>query len=77
VLHGGSGISDETILHLIAAGINKINVGTELKVAWRDGLTGYFAAGKYEPRMGMEAAKTSIRKTVASKIGLAGSAGKA
>lgn len=77
VLHGGSGISDDTIRTIIKTGVSKVNVGTELKIAWRDGLTAYFATGKYEPRMAVEAAKESIRKTVLSKIGLCSSAGKA
>lgn len=77
VMHGGTGISDDTVRALIRAGMNKINVGTELKVAWRRGLSEYFERGGYEPRLGMEAAKAEIRKVVAWKIDIAGSAGKA
>ncbi len=76
VMHGGTGVSDDTIRQVIRTGMAKINVGTELKVAWRRGLSGYFAGG-YEPRLGMLAAKEEIRKTVAWKIGIAGAAGKA
>jgi fructose/tagatose bisphosphate aldolase len=61
----------------VAAGIGKINVGTELKVAWSRGLTAYFASGGYEPRLGMEASKSIIRQVVGRKIELAGSSGKA
>ena len=77
VMHGGTGISDNTLRELIRSGMSKINIGTELKVAWRDGLTEFFAQGKYEPRLGMEAAKASIRRAVGHKIEVVGSAGKA
>ncbi|MCC8165040.1 MAG: class II fructose-bisphosphate aldolase [Planctomycetes bacterium] len=77
VLHGGSGLSDETVRTIIAIGVSKFNVGTEMKVAYRDGLREYFATGKYEPRLASEAAVAAVRKTVRRKIELAGSAGKA
>lgn len=76
VMHGGTGISDESVRRLVRGGMSKINVGTELKVAWRRGLARFFEGGGYEPRLGMLAAKAEIRKTVAWKIGLAGSEGK-
>lgn len=38
VLHGGSGIRDENIKDIIKRGVVKINVNTELRVAWRDAL---------------------------------------
>ncbi len=77
VLHGGSGLSDETVRTIISIGVSKFNVGTEMKVAWRDGLRDYFATEKYEPRLASEAAVAAVRKTVGRKIELAGSAGKA
>lgn len=76
-LHGGSGLGDDTVRELIRRGISKANIGSELKLAWRDGLTAFFAEGKYEPRLGVLAAKEYIRKTVGKKIDLFGSAGKA
>jgi ketose-bisphosphate aldolase len=75
-MHGGTGISDDGIRRLVRGGMAKINVGTELKVAWRRGLIAFFEDGGYEPRLAMLAAKAEIRKTVAWKIGLAGSEGK-
>jgi ketose-bisphosphate aldolase len=77
VMHGGTGISDDTIRELIRTGMSKVNVGTELKVSWRRGLEEYFAKGGFEPRFGMNAARDEIRKTVSWKIDLCGSAGKA
>lgn len=77
VMHGGSGISEETVRELVRSGINKLNIGTELKLAWKKGLSAYFAEGKYEPRLGMDAAKACVREIVRHKINLGGSAGKA
>lgn len=77
VMHGGSGISDDVVRELVRNGMNKLNIGTELKVAWRKGLAAYFAEDKYEPRFGMQSAKACVRQVVAHKVGLAGSAGKA
>lgn len=77
VLHGGSGLSDATVREIIEIGVAKFNVGTEIKVAWRDGLMNYFNTGKYEPRLATDAAKASVSALVAKKISLAGSAGKA
>lgn len=76
-LHGGSGLGDETVRELIARGISKANIGSELKLAWRDGLSGFFAQGRYEPRLAGLAAKECVRRTVGRKIELFGSTGKA
>lgn len=38
VLHGGSGLSDEAIRTAIKEGIRKINVATEIRLAYLDGL---------------------------------------
>ncbi len=76
VLHGGSGISEDTLRELIRKGISKVNVGSELKLAWRDGLNAFFAEGGYEPRLGVLRAKDYIRKTVGKKIALLGSSGR-
>ena len=47
VLHGGSGTPEDDLKRAIALGMVKINVATELTVAWRSGLlTELGAAGK-------------------------------
>lgn len=53
VLHGGSGINQDCILSAIAAGIAKINVGTELRQAYERAMEGktdieYGRAAVYE-----------------------------
>ncbi|MFA5099029.1 MAG: ketose-bisphosphate aldolase [Candidatus Paceibacterota bacterium] len=39
VLHGGSGIKDEDFTAAINAGISVIHINTELRIAWRRGIT--------------------------------------
>ncbi len=77
VLHGGSGIEDAAVREIIAIGVSKFNVGSEIKRAWKDGLSEYFSTGKYEPRLASEAAKAAVRAVAGRKIELAGSAGRA
>lgn len=38
VLHGGSGIKDSDIKKAIKGGIRKININTELRIAWKKGI---------------------------------------
>jgi fructose-bisphosphate aldolase class II len=75
-LHGASGSSDESIIQAVKAGINKINVGTDIMVACRD-----YCADKLlrEPQVhvmqlmiGME---NAAKKMVGHWISLSGSAG--
>ena len=42
VLHGASGLSEQDVQHCIRRGICKVNVATELKIAFADALKGYF-----------------------------------
>jgi fructose/tagatose bisphosphate aldolase len=39
VLHGGSGLDDAQLAAAIALGISKVNVNTELRVAYREAIT--------------------------------------
>lgn len=76
-LHGGSGISPEDIKSAIQNGIVKINVNTELRLAYRDTLkkvlseTNEIAAYKL-----MTPVIVAVQQIVESKIQLFGSAGK-
>lgn len=78
-LHGGSGIPEDQIRRAIKMGISKINVNTELRVAFHDGLAKEFADHpqnvvpyKYFPA-GIEA----VEHVVETKILMFGSDGKA
>lgn len=79
-LHGGSGIPDNQISAAIGVGIQKVNVNTELRIAFRDKLKEVLdrpnedevAIYKIMPE-----AITAMQTIVESKIKLFGSAGKA
>ena len=47
VLHGSSGVSDETLRAAVAAGMVKINIGTALNIAYTDSVR----AGLTEPTL--------------------------
>lgn len=48
VLHGGSGISDEQLIHAIQAGVRVVHVNTELRIAWRRGFDLAFVSHPHE-----------------------------
>lgn len=77
VLHGGSGVPDEAIRRAISLGINKINVATELRVAYTKA-----AIQVIQPEQGnqpkvMAAGRAAMREVVRQKMRLFGSSGKA
>lgn len=79
VLHGGSGLTDEEFRRLIAAGISKINVYTELSHAATRAVKAAIAA---EPGVTgitrvLSGIKGAVRRVVDEKIGVWGSAGRA
>lgn len=78
VLHGGSGIPDEDVRRCIELGISKVNVGTELKIAFSGALKAYFLENKgaNDPRHYMVPAKAAMKKVIQDKINVCGSAGK-
>ncbi len=78
VLHGGSGIPDEQIRDAIANGIRKINVNTELRLAFHDTLKNTLdATDETTPYKYLAPAMDAMGKVVDNKITLFGSAGKA
>lgn len=78
VLHGASDVPDEYIQRAIKSGICKVNVATELKIAFSGALKKWFNENpdgndpRSYMRIGMEAMKEVVRK----KINVCGSAGK-
>lgn len=79
VLHGGSGIPDESIKKAIAFGIGKINVNTENQVALTKKIREILANDEkvYDPRKYIGPAREAIKEVVRGKIRLFGSNGKA
>lgn len=69
VLHGGSGIADYDIKKAISLGICKINVNTELRVAFTDALRKILKDPKqHVPYKYMKIAETAVQKVVEKKI---------
>ena len=64
VLHGGTGISEDDLRRATTLGIRKINIGTELKTAWMDGLTAAIEDGEREPDRIRERAERSIASAI-------------
>ena len=78
VLHGASGIPAAMVHRSIELGICKVNVATELKIAFADAVKTYFAEypDANDPRKYMEPGKAAMKKVVEEKIRICGSAGK-
>lgn len=77
-LHGGSGSGDENIIKAVEAGINKVNVVTDVFLACRNTITRETAAN---PKINyidlMNSMEDSTRELISHWIDLTGSAGKA
>jgi len=78
VLHGGSGIPDAQIKKAIELGIAKINIDTELCLAFTGALREFFQAQvkTADPRKIMALARDAVQEKVEEKIKLFGSSGK-
>lgn len=63
VLHGSSGVSDEGLAAAVAAGIRKVNVGTQLSSAYTGALISGLGPGP-DPRSALAAARESIAADV-------------
>ena len=79
VLHGGSGIADAKIKKAIKQGVNIINIGTDIKVAFSQTLIDTCLHNKKEtdPRVLLAPSIQAVEDAVVSKMKLFGSAGQA
>ena len=88
VLHGGTGIPDDQIVHAIHDGVSKINVNTDCQLVFAQATIDYCAAGKadptaenkekgYDPRKLLKPGYQAICDKVEEKIRLFGSVYKA
>jgi tagatose 1,6-diphosphate aldolase GatY/KbaY len=75
VLHGASGLSDELVHETIKRGICKVNIATELKMAFVKGLRGYLQEhpDANDPRNYFQDAVAEMKKVTADKIKMCGS----
>lgn len=78
VLHGASGLTEQDVQKCIQRGICKVNVATELKIAFADALKNYFNnnPAANDPRHYMQPARAAMKEVVARIIGVCGSEGK-
>ena len=77
VLHGASGVPDESIKEALKRGIVKINIATELKLPMAEAIKEAFAKNPNEsdPRNYMGAARLAVKEVVKEKIRLCNSSG--
>lgn len=78
VLHGASNVPKASVQETIRRGICKVNVATDLKMAFSEGLKAYFAAHPEasDPRYYMDTAKQAMRQVTLDKIDICQSAGR-
>ena len=75
VLHGGSGIPDELIKKAISCGICKININTELQIAWSQGVRQFLSEDDkvYDPRKIIKSGEGTMKEMIKEKVMLFGS----
>ena len=78
-LHGGSGLSDEDTRRLIELGIDKINVWTDISVAYMSAVKSKLTnpAARFPLHDVLEAGRSAVAQVVREKLRLFGSSGKA
>lgn len=72
VLHGGTGIPDEDIKMAISCGISKININTELQIAWHNAVLNFTITNPdvYDPRKVIGSGQASMKQKITEKINL-------
>lgn len=72
VLHGGTGIPDADIKKAISCGISKININTELQIAWHEAVSKFVMENKnvYDPRKVIGSGQEAIKKAIKDKINM-------
>ena len=79
VIHGASGIADEHLHQVATSNVCKINVDTELRLAFNQAVQAYYARphDKIDIREILGPARDAVQATVAAKLNIFGSTGKA
>lgn len=77
VLHGASGVPDDSVKEAVKRGICKVNIATELKLPMAAAIQECFKNNPKEndPRKYMGAAKEAVKEVVRQKIRLCGTSG--
>jgi ketose-bisphosphate aldolase len=79
VVHGGTGLSTNTLQELVAAGASKLNVSTQLKKTYMDALKAYLQQypDEYNPMKMLECSSISLIELVSRYVDVFKSAGRA
>jgi fructose-bisphosphate aldolase, class II len=79
VVHGGTGLSDEILEELVQSGADKMNVSTQLKKTYIDGLRSYIEnqPNEYDPLKLLNYAKESLVNVICDYLQVFGSAHRA
>ena len=79
VLHGASGVPDDTVKECIKRGISKVNFATELRVAYSDGIKEYLKDNPeaFDPKKYDAVGMAKVTELVKKKIKVCGSENKA
>lgn len=70
VLHGGTGLSDDIIKEAILNGICKININTELQIAWSNAVRDFLSkdVNEYDPRRIIRSGEIAVKEAIKHKI---------
>lgn len=79
VLHGSSGVSYDDLRKAIELGVSKINIDTDVRLAFTKGVTDAIHNNpeEYDPRKLMGPAREEMKKSIKEKMEVFGSVGKA
>lgn len=79
VLHGASGLSDETVKESIKRGICKVNFATELRIAFSDGVKKVLqeAPDTFDPKKYNAAGRENVKQLAMNRMKVCGCNGKA
>ena len=79
VLHGTSGVPDETVRECIRRGISKVNYATDLRITFTNAAREYLAQNPnaFDPKKYLGAAREAVTRRVCELIRVCGSDGKA
>jgi len=78
VIHGATGIEDDSVKKAVALGISKVNIGTALRYAFTHGMAMSIGEKSFvDPEQVLESGEQKLRELVRAKMRVYGSSGKA
>lgn len=76
VLHGVSGLPDDLVAEAVSKGVAKLNIDTELRLKFREGIEAVWSEGDRHLEVAMAEGRSRMRAEVARKLELYGGAGR-